>query len=236
MRLAVPRGTVLVADDNAHIRRIVRSALERAGYQVLEAANGAAADQAVSEQRPDLVVLDIVMPYVSGLDLLRRWRGQGLDMGVIVLTGFGNEDSVGDALDAGADDHIAKPFQQRELVERVNAVLRRAQGWELLAAEIVVGDVRLDLAKQRVAIGERVVLLSKTEAALLRELMRSPDRVFAPDELLANVWGPEYRGDAEIVRTNIYRLRRKLNAGHFLQSRRGVGYFVASSTNKEPTQ
>jgi DNA-binding response OmpR family regulator len=225
-----------VADDNARIRRIVRSALERAGYQVLEAANGAAADQAVSARRPDLVVLDVVMPYVSGLELLRRWRGQGLRIGVIVLTGFGNEDSVGDALEAGADDHIAKPFQLRELVERVNAVLRRTHGSEAPpAAEIVVGDVRLDIAQQRVVVGARVVPLSKTEVALLRELMRAPDRVFAPDDLLASVWGPEYRGDAEIVRTNIYRLRRKLNASTFLQSRRGVGYYVASSNTVEPT-
>jgi DNA-binding response OmpR family regulator len=229
MKLALPRGIVLVADDNARIRRIVRSALERAGYEVHEAANGAAADQVVNERRPDLVVLDVVMPFVSGLELLRRWRAQGLAMAVIVLTGFGTEDSVADALEAGADDHVAKPFQLRELVERVNAVLRRAQGWEPLVAEIVVGDVRLDLKRQRVLVGERVVLLSKTEVLLLRELMSSPGRVFAPDELLAKVWGPEYRGDAEIVRTNVYRLRRKLNAGHFLQSRRGVGYFVALS-------
>ena len=97
-------------------------------------------------------------------------------------------------------------------------------------AEMVVGDVRLDLARQRVVVGERVVLLSKTEVALLRELMASPGGALSPEELLARVWGPQYRGDTEIVRTNIYRLRRKLNAGNFLQSRPGVGYFVTSPT------
>ena len=230
----VPRGVVLVADDNAQIRGVVRLALERAGYQVYEAADGAVADQLVTQRLPHLVVLDMVMPYVAGLELLTRWRTRRLNMGVIVLTGFGNENSVADALEAGADDHIAKPFHIRELVERVNAVLRRIQKWEPSGAELVVGDVRLDLVGQRVVVGERVVPLSKTELALLRELMGSPGRVLAPDDLLVQVWGPEYRGDAEILRTNIYRLRRKLKVGKFLQSRPGVGYFVSSPTEPEP--
>ena len=224
--LVVPRGTILVADDNLDIREVLRKALEHAGYQVFEAANGAEAAQIVIDRLPDLVVLDMVMPYVSGLELLQRWRKEHIDISVIVLTGFGDEESVGDALAAGADDHIAKPVRLRELVERVNAVLRRTQKWQLHNAQIVVGQVRLDLTKQHVTVGERAILLSKTEMALLRELMVAPGRVLAPEELLAKVWGPEYRGDAEILRTNIYRLRRKLDAGQFIQSRPGVGYFV----------
>lgn len=224
--LVVPRGTVLVADDNEEIRKILRISLERAGYQVFEAANGVEAAQIVVDWSPDLVVLDMVMPHVSGLELLQRWRSERVEISVIVLTGFGDEDSVGDALAAGADDHIAKPVRLRELVERVNAVLRRTQKWEPHSAEIVVGDVRLDLTKHNVTVGDRAIVLSKTEMALLRALMVAPGRVLAPEELLAKVWGPEYRGDAEILRTNIYRLRRKLKAGEFIQSRPGVGYFV----------
>jgi DNA-binding response OmpR family regulator len=221
-----PRGPVLVADDDARIRRLLRVALERAGYEVWEAENGAVAQRLVAARLPHLVVLDVVMPFVSGLELLRRWRSQRLDIAVIVLTGYADEDSVGDALAAGADDHIAKPFQVRELVERVNAVLRRTQRSPSSSAERVVGDVRVDLVRQRAVVGERVVLLSKTELAILWELMGSPGRVVSANELLTKVWGPEYRGDAEIVRTNVYRLRRKLNAGEFLQSRHGIGYFV----------
>lgn len=224
--LVVPRGAVLVADDNEEIRKILRISLERAGYQVFEAANGVEAAQIVVDWSPDLVVLDMVMPHVSGLELLQRWRSERVEISVIVLTGFGDEDSVGDALAAGADDHIAKPVRLRELVERVNAVLRRTQKWEPHSAEIVVGDVRLDLTKHNVTVGDRAIVLSKTEMALLRALMVAPGRVLAPEELLAKVWGPEYRGDAEILRTNIYRLRRKLKAGEFIQSRPGVGYFV----------
>ena len=235
MKFVVPRGTVLVADDNDQIRGVVRLALERAGYQVYEAADGAVADQLVTERLPHLVVLDMVMPYVAGLELLTRWRKRRLNMGVIVLTGFGDANSVADALEAGADDYVTKPFHVRELVERVNAVLRRIQKLEPSGAEMVVGDVRLDLVGQRAVVGEQVVPLSKTEVALLRELMGSPGRVLAPDELLAKVWGPEYRGDAEILRTNIYRLRRKLKGGRFLQSRPGLGYFVASPTDPEPS-
>jgi DNA-binding response OmpR family regulator len=225
-----------VADDNRDIRRLVRLVLEDARYEVYEAPDGAVAEQLVSERLPHLVVLDVVMPYISGLELLRRWRSRHLDMGVIVMTAYGDEDSVANALEAGADDHIAKPFQVRELVERVNAVLRRTRRRELSGAEMVVGDVRLDLSTQRAVVGERVVLLSKTEVALLRELMASPGGALSPEELLARVWGPQYRGDTEIVRTNVYRLRRKLKAGNFLQSRPGVGYFVTSPSAPEPPQ
>jgi two-component system, OmpR family, response regulator len=230
----VPRATILVADDNGDIRGLVRLALEDAGYQVYEAADGAVADQLVAERLPHLVLVDVVMPRISGMELLRRWRSRRLNVGIIVMTGFGGEDSVGDALQAGADDHIAKPFHVRELVERVNAVLRRTQRGDPSGADVVVGEVHLDLARQRVAVGERVVLLSKTEVVLLRELMGSPGRVVSTQELLTRVWGPEYRGDADILRTNIYRLRRKLNGGDFLQSRPGVGYFVTSPTDPDP--
>lgn len=223
------RAAVLLADDNEQVRSVLRLALEHAGYLVYEAANGAVADRLVIELKPDLVVLDVYMPFVSGLELLRRWRSRKLDVGVIVLTGFGDEDSVGDLLEAGADDHIAKPVQLRELVERVNAVLRRTHITRASASEIIVGDVHLDLREQRVVVGELVVPLSKTEMALLRELMGSPDRVHTAEELLTKVWGEGYRGDSEILRTNIYRLRRKLNGAAFLKSRPGVGYFVVSS-------
>lgn len=212
----------------------MRLALEDAGYEIYDAADGAVADRLVHERSPHLVILDVVMPYISGLELLRRWRGQRLAMGVIVLTGYGDDDSVADALEAGADDHIAKPFQIRELVERVNAVLRRMRRFEPADTEMVVGDVRLDLAGQRVVVGERVVPLSKTEVALLRELMAAPGVAVSSEELLARVWGPAYRGDAEIVRTNVYRLRRKLNGASFLLSRPGVGYLVASPPDPGP--
>lgn len=213
---------------------MVRLALEDAGYDVYDAADGAQADQVVQARVPDLVVLDVVMPYVSGLGLLRRWRSRGLEMGVIVLTGYGDQDSVADALEAGADDHIAKPFLIRELVERVNAVLRRTRKWAPSSAEIVVGEVRLDLAGQCVRVGERVVPLSKTEVAVLRELMAAPGRALSSQALLDRVWGPQYHGDTEIVRTNMYRLRRKLNLGNFLHSRPGVGYFVAAPDAEPP--
>jgi DNA-binding response OmpR family regulator len=228
------RGTVLIADDNEQIRRVVRLALEHAGYLVYEAANGAVADQLVTQFQPHLVVLDVFMPYISGLELLRQWRSRNLDMGVIVLTGFGDEDSVGNLLEAGADDHVPKPVQLRELVERVNAVLRRIHRPTADTQLIVVGDVRLDLNEHRVAVGELVVPLSKIEMALLRELMSSPDRVHASEDLLAKVWGAEYRRDSEILRTNIYRLRRKLKGARFLRSRPGVGYLVVSSSAGDP--
>jgi DNA-binding response OmpR family regulator len=227
---------VLVADDDRRMRALVRWALEGEGYEVYEAADGAEAERLATERLPHLVVLDVVMPYLPGLDLLRRWRSRRVDVSVIVLTAFGDDDSVAEALEAGADDYLTKPFRTRELVARVNAVLRRTQGWGLGDALMSVGDVRLDLAGRRVIVGERVIPLSKTELALLRELMGSPGRVFAAEELLAKVWGPEYRGDAEILRTNIYRLRRKLNREHFLGSRPGAGYFVSPSTTEHATE
>jgi DNA-binding response OmpR family regulator len=208
------------------MRALVRLALEDAGYRVYEAADGAEAERLVTERLPHVVVLDVVMPYVSGLELLRQWRSRRLVLGVLMLTGSGDEDGVATALEAGADDYLAKPFRIRELVARVNAVLRRTRGSGPGATELIVGNVRLDLAGQRAYVGQRVVLLSKTELGLLWELMSSPGRVFAPEELLARIWGPAYSRDAEILRTNIYRLRRKLNGDDFLHSRPGAGYFV----------
>jgi DNA-binding response OmpR family regulator len=233
-----PRGasatTILVVDDDARQQQLVGMILRRAGFGVRYADDGDVVAGLVRELQPDLVVLDLKMRRVSGLEALRAIRAAGHSVGVIILTGVGDEELILAAFEAGADDYVTKPFQPRVLAARVNAVLRRAHGGS--AADEPpeperLGDVTLDPLTHHVRIGDRSIALSPTEYELLRTLMHGIGHVFTPADLLARVWGPAYIRQADIVRANIYRLRRKLEPlpakPRYIRSRPGVGYYFA---------
>ncbi len=227
-------GTILVVDDDARLRRFVGETLQMEGYGVEFAADGEEVERMVAERRPDLVVMDVVMPGISGLEALRRLRAMRRTLPVIMLTARDDEEDKVQALRDGADDYLVKPFSARELVARVQAVLRRTRGaaddHELQVLQ--VGPLILYPGSRAAMVGERKIDLTRTEYALLLTLVRGAGRVFTPADLLTRVWGAEYRDQGEILRTNIYRLRQKLETDprhpRYLRTRNGVGYFFAS--------
>ena len=208
--------------------------LAQDGYHILEAENGVAALQLWQQREPHLMILDIVMPELDGLQVLERVRQAG-NTPVIMLTRKQAEDDKVRAFELGADDYLTKPFSHRELSGRVKAILRRLRpAVTAEPATLLIGDLHLDLATHQVWVGERPVTLSRTEFNLLLELARSPGQVLSDRQLLARVWGPEYRdGDPELLRVLIYRLRQKLEAEpddpRWIRRRHGLGYWLAAA-------
>jgi DNA-binding response OmpR family regulator len=228
------RTTLLVVDDDTKVREFVGLTLRLGGYQVAFAENGDTVPELVIRDRPGMVVMDISMPGVSGIEALQRLRSLGSDVPVIMLTARGSDDDKLAAFESGADDYLVKPFSARELVARVGAVLRRVRQSDHQATALnrmSVGPLTLIPGNHTATIHEREVKLTRTEYALLLVFVRAPERVFTPAELLGKVWGPEYRDQAEILRTNMYRLRQKLEDDprqpRFLRTRAGIGYYFA---------
>jgi two-component system KDP operon response regulator KdpE len=234
---ATARGPlrVLVADDEPRIVRFVRANLEEAGYQVITAANGREAVRLAEVEAPDVVLLDIVMPEMNGLEACRRLR-EFSNAAVVMLSARGEEKDKVQALDLGADDYLTKPFGARELMARMRAILRRTALGAAARKQpvLVAGDLAIDFAKRRVKVGEREVRLTATEYALLYQLASNPGRVLTHEQLLRRVWGEEYGGETEYLWVHIRHLREKLESDpsrpkHIL-TERGVGYIF-----REPT-
>ncbi|MBI4184221.1 MAG: phosphate regulon transcriptional regulator PhoB [Proteobacteria bacterium] len=207
---------------------MLRYNLEKQGYRVAVAGDGEQALAMIAEEPPDLVVLDWMLPLVSGLEVCRRIRrGPATrDVGVLILTARGEEGDKVRGLDTGADDYLTKPFSLDELMARIRALLRRARA-ELGAEELAFADLRVDLARHRVTRGGRRVQLGPTEFRLLVFLMRSPGRVYSREELLNGVWGRDIHVEPRTVDVHIRRLRRELNAGNrpdLIRTVRAAGY------------
>jgi DNA-binding response OmpR family regulator len=227
----MPAGEkILVVDDERRLREFLAVTLRSAGYDVALAADGTDLDPNTA----DLVVMDVSMPGRTGLEVLRDMRTAGSHTPVIMLTACDDDDSKLAAFEAGADDYLTKPFNARELVARVGAVLRRAQHTrEPESSPIVaVGELTLTPSNHAVTVSGRSVNLTRTEYDLLLTLARGAGRVFTPAELLSRVWGPEFSEQAEILRTNMYRLRQKLETDprqpRHLRTRPGIGYYLAA--------
>jgi len=201
---------VLVVDDDPDIRFLARRALEAAGYEVREAGSAAEAERQVEQALPHLILLDLKLPGESGARLLERWRRDQLEMPVIMLTAYGDAEHEAALLEAGADDYLDKPFETRVLTARVNNALRRAGLSAALDTALEAGPLKLLVRERLVMVAERRILLTRTETALLRELLQTPGAVRTYDDLLTRVWGASYAGQNEILQTNIYRLRQKL--------------------------
>jgi two-component system, OmpR family, response regulator ResD len=205
--------TVLVVDDDPTVSEVVARYLEREGYEVDTVVDGAAALEHAQAQWPDLVVLDLMLPGIDGLEVCRRLREQG-PVPVIMLTARGDEDDRIVGLELGADDYVSKPFSPRELVSRVRAVLRRAQATDLPSAAPSVlesGDLCVDVRAREVRRAGRLVALTSREFELLAFLMTHARRAFSREELLERVWGFTY-GDTATVTVHIRRLREKIEA------------------------
>lgn len=225
---------ILVVDDEGHIVELVRFNLEKEGFEVVVAGNGLEALQMVEEEQPNLVILDIMLPYVDGLEVCRRLRQMDRyqHLPIIMLTAKGDEIDTVLGLEMGADDYIKKPFSPRELVARVKARLRVHQ---VLQADLVVGQkvqVFKDLIilpdKYEAYLGERKLDLTPKEFELLKLLASSRGKVFTREALLQKVWGYEYSGDTRTVDVHVRHLRQKLgddsSSPNYIETVRGVGY------------
>jgi two-component system KDP operon response regulator KdpE len=220
---------VLVADDEPRITKLVSIALSEEGFRVVTATGGEDALAKAEEIRPDIVLLDIVMPDLDGIEVMRQLR-EARPVPVILLTAKGATADKAKGLDLGADDYIAKPFHPDELAARVRAVIRRSTGVEPGAGVVAFDDVEIDLERRMVRRGGELVQLSRTEWLLLQHLATHPGKVVLHTELLTKVWGPEYRDDLQYLRVWISRVRRKLGAKPGEPGRirtfQGIGYLL----------
>jgi len=223
------RSEILVVDDEARIRRFLRTNLDLSGYVTIEAEDGPAALRLFEQQALQLVILDIGLPGgLDGFQVLERIRQIG-DTPVIMLTARSGEDDKVRAFELGADDYLTKPFGSRELAARVKAVMRRSsRRGEEPQSMITVGALKIDLAARQVTVNDQLARLSRTEFNLLVELARYPNRVLTHGQLLTAVWGNEYRDDVEILRATIWRLRQRIeldaSSPRYITSEPGVGY------------
>ena len=222
------RPLVLVVEDEPALQKLLAYNLEAAGFAVAQAYDGDEALTLVEERQPDLLLLDWMLPHLSGLEICRRLRRRTgtAHMPIIMLTARGEEPDRLRGLDTGADDFISKPFSPAELIARVRAVLRRVR--PAFAEQVLTfHDLRLDLAAHRVFRHEREIHLSPTEFRLLRHFLENPSRVFSRTQLLDRVWGSDLEIELRTVDATVRRLRRALNAGgegDLLRTVRAEGY------------
>jgi two-component system OmpR family response regulator len=220
---------VLVVDDEVNIAELISMALRYEGWQVSTAHTGAAAVSAAKETAPDAVVLDMMLPDIDGLEVLRRMRSSQPDVPVVFLTA---RDAVEDrvaGLTAGGDDYVTKPFSLEELVARLRGLMRRSGARRAASsAMLVVGDLELDEDSHEVSRGGQEITLTATEFELLRFLMRNPRRVLSKAQILDRVWNYDFGGQANVVELYISYLRKKVDAGRtpMIHTMRGAGYVL----------
>ena len=222
------KGLILVVEDDQSIADVLRLYLSRAGYGVHVEHDGSRALTQVTTLRPALVLLDVGLPGIDGIEVCRRMRAQDDWTPVIFVTARDDEVDRVLGLELGADDYVTKPFSPRELVSRIAAVLRRSSG-SVDASAIEIGDVRLEPGTRDVTVEGRSVDLTATEFDLLAALMRRPGIVFTREQLLSTVWGAAAYGQSRTVDVHIAQLRAKLGEDSPIRTHRGVGYSVVRS-------
>jgi two-component system alkaline phosphatase synthesis response regulator PhoP len=222
--------TILVIEDEPQIAALVRDYLEHAGFAVVLAGDGAAGLAAARSRRPEAVVLDLGLPAIDGLDIIRALRRDS-SVPIVVLTARGDEADRVAGLELGADDYVVKPFSPRELVARIRAVLRRVEASASPAERVVAGDLVVDVSRRRVSVAGRTVELTPTEFELLATLAREPGRVFTRGQLLDAVHGFSLETYERAIDGHVKNLRRKLEpepgGSRYLRTVHGVGYALA---------
>jgi DNA-binding response OmpR family regulator len=235
---------ILIIEDESNIAQVLRLYLEQAGYQVLTASDGVTGLELHAREHPDLLILDLMLPALDGMEVCRRIRAWA-NTPILMLTARQGEEDRITGLDMGADDYLVKPFSPREVVSRVKAILRRSSTPAADASEGNGGaeaenphehlrfeDLSINIPARRVEVGDQTITLTAKEFDLLLTLASSPDRVFTREVLLNQVWGYSYLGDGRTVDVHVGTLRKKLEAAcsnpHYIQTVWGVGYkFVA---------
>src|SRR5579859_7296426 len=228
---------VLVADDDPKIRKLLAVNLLKRNYAVQEASDGEQAVACIELEVPDLAILDLVMPGLSGNEVCIWIREHGFMMPILVLSAHDEEDLKVKALDAGADDYITKPFKTEEFLARMRAVLRRAGTSELSTTEgkVSIEGLSIDINGRRAFVDEVDMHLTRTEFSLLAALVKKRDAIITHDELLAKVWGDEYRGSSHYLHVYLGRIRKKMGDKYsaLLETVAGLGYVLHSYTGTD---
>lgn len=223
-------ATILVVDDEEPILELLRFNLEKEGYQVCVAKDGQEALERVEKEQPDLLVLDVMLPGMGGLEVCRKLRSNPKfqQIPIIMLTAKGEEIDTVLGLELGADDYMTKPFSPRELLARIKARLRRLNSEEEAVAQIIRGELRIDVTGFRVHVRGEETELTPKEFELLRIFATRPGKVYSRDELLERIWGYEYDGDTRTVDVHVRHLRLKVERDpsnpEYIETLRGIGY------------
>jgi two-component system KDP operon response regulator KdpE len=236
--MSVQQSSVLVVDDELSLRKVLRISLAASGFAVEEARNGEEALGTVQRHPFDLVLLDMNMPGIGGIDACRRIRGISPHAGIVMVTVRDLEDDKVRALEAGADDYVTKPFKLRELTARIRAVLRRIRSQEAAEREVLqAGNLKIDFQKRLLWRGDQTVHLSPTEFDLLAFMMKHPDTLLTHLKLLRSIWGPEYGGELEYLRTYVRMLRKKIETDparpEYILTEPWVGYRFRDPSNPD---
>ena len=242
--MPVKKTTIVAADDDPQLLRLVTRNLEFEGYEVLPASNGQQALEEVEAHSPDLVLLDVMMPRMDGFTVCQRIR-EFSSVPIIIVTARGQDQDKVRGLDLGADDYLTKPFSVDELLARVRAVLRRAQfsaneHAHVLRTTITIGDLAVDYAQHLVTMAGQDVPLTPIEYRLLAYLAQNAGRVVTQDLLLDHVWGSEYLGESHMLQVNINRLRHKIERDPthplYILTKVGIGYLLAAQPEVHATK
>lgn len=229
--MTAPTIKILVVDDEAPIRRLLRVGLTTEGYVVREAADAADAVASLAEEKPDVIILDLGLPDVQGHDLLTGWRASGLELPVIILSSRTDETGIVRALEAGADDYVTKPFGVAELAARVRVALRHRLQQQGERPIFQVGDLSVDLVKRIVKVGGRDVALSPKEYDILRLMVQHAGKVLTHQHILRQVWGGST--DVQYLRVYVRQLRQKIELSpdqpQYILTETGVGYRLRSA-------
>lgn len=228
--MSIKKTVVMVVDDDVRMQRLMQRMLELEGYRVTVASSGEEALEKLDAEKPDAILLDIMMPGIDGYETCRRIREKS-SVAIIMVTAKGQDDEKLAGFDAGADDYVTKPFSARELTARVKAVLRRLSMVEEGPAPVFqTGDLKIDFARRIVTMGDKEVELTATEYAVLAYMARNAGMVLTPDQILSRVWGEEYIGEVHLLQVNMARIRRKLGDDpkepKYIQTRHGIGYIL----------
>ena len=223
-------GKILVIDDELNIRELIKFNVEKAGYKVLEADNGQTAVAVAKAEQPDLVVLDLMLPGMDGLEVCRIIKNsrETAAIPIIMLTARNEEIDKILGLELGADDYLTKPFSPRELVARIKAVLRRSQKDNVAGGELAIGKLKLNFSRYEAYLGTVKLELTPKEYEMLKLFVTNTGKVFTREQLLEKVWGYEYFGDTRTVDVHVRHLRVKLGqdneVAEAIETVRGVGY------------
>lgn len=226
--MADSAGNIILVEDDATIGRFVELELEHAGYAVDRFASGEAALYAIGESAPDLVILDLMLPGMDGLDVAREIRSRGVEIPILMLTARQETQDVVTGFDAGADDYLRKPFEIPELLSRIRALLKRTEH-ERPASQYRVGGIEIDPKARRVTVDGKPVNFTAKEYDLLEFFVANAGRVISRDEILQQVWGGQRASDSNVIEVFVCHLRNKIgdDDNQTIRTIRGVGYFFS---------